>query len=80
MLSDRTYECPRCGGAIDLENFSEVRLDDRIDRFLRCEHCDVGWESSQYANGDLYVLDYHERTEPVNFGKFVQRLEDARAA
>ena len=80
MMTTALQECPRCGGAINRENFAVVEHSDRIDRFMACEFCCVGWEWSEYPDGEVQPLDFHERTEPRAFGKFLQRLEDARAA
>ena len=80
MLATEIQHCPRCGGAINRENNVTAKRDHYDDRFLHCEFCGVGWESSVYADGDWSMLDFNERTEPVQFGKFLQRLEAARVA
>ena len=79
-LTMNVHECPKCGGSIERKNFAERRFVDRVDKFLRCEFCGYGIECSQYHSGELYALDFQERTEPVSYGKFLQRLESARVA
>lgn len=80
MLKTEIHECPRCSGAISRESYAEKRVDDRTDKYLRCEFCGYGVEVSQYDSGEVYAVDFQERTEPVNYGKFLQRLESARVA
>lgn len=80
MLVSGTHCCMRCGGAVNREHHTVVKLEDRTDEFLYCEFCGLGWETSTYDDGEISVLDYVEKTEPRNFGKFLQRLEDALAA
>jgi endogenous inhibitor of DNA gyrase (YacG/DUF329 family) len=80
MLTHELHECPRCESPVPREDYARVRIDDRTDEFMHCPFCGYGLEVSRYSDGAIYVLDYQERTEPVNFGRFLQRLEDARAA
>jgi hypothetical protein len=80
MMRSETHSCPICGGAVNVEHYAVTRQPDREDRFLYCEFCERGFECSLYPDGDVLALDFVRRTEPVNFGKFLQRLEDARAA
>ena len=86
MLSAVHHQCPNCHGFVDVENFVQARVvnpsthEVRTDEFLYCEFCERGYERSVYADGSVYPLEYIHKTEPVNFGKFLQRMEDARAA
>lgn len=80
MLDATVHCCPRCGGAIAREAYATRRLPDRVDQFMLCEFCGIGFERSLYPDGDIFALEYHERLEPVCFGKFCQRLADAHAA
>jgi len=80
MLRVELHQCPQCEGVIDRQHFAQVEFVDRVDEHLYCDFCGRGWEVSRYRDGDFFVLDFNERTEPINFGKFLQRLEDARVA
>lgn len=80
MQSTEIHTCPRCAGAINREHYAEARFEYYTDRFLYCEFCEMGWETSEYRDGEAFTLEYVARIEPVNFGKFLQRLEGARAA
>ena len=80
MLALDLQNCPRCGGVIAREHHAIARHSDRIDHWLHCDFCGIGWETSEYSDGDILALDYRRRTEPVAFGRFLQRLEDARCA
>lgn len=80
MIAGTIQQCPRCEGAINRENHAVVEHEDRVDHFMVCDFCCVGWEWSQYEGGEIQPLDFQEKTEPRAFGKFLQRLEDARAA
>lgn len=80
MLVSGTHYCIKCGGAVNREHHTMVKLEDRDDVFLYCEFCERGWETSTYDDGEVYVLTYVARTEPKEFGKFLQRMEDALAA
>lgn len=80
MLVSGIHCCPRCDGAVDRKHHTMVKVADRVDRFLYCAFCGLGWETSTYDDGDIFVLDHVEKTEPVDFGNFLQRLEAALAA
>ena len=80
MLRVELYECHRCGGLIPRENCAVVRHADHVDRYFYCDFCRIGWEVAEYPDGDVLALDFHERTEPLNFQRFLDRLRDARAA
>jgi len=80
MLTINFQECPKCGGGIDRRNYTEVRGVDRVTKMLYCEFCDVGYEAEFYDDGYVFALHYSARIEPVNLGRFLQRMEDARAA
>jgi len=80
MLSRDIHDCPRCGAAIHRENFTIAEHPGRTDYFLLCVECNIGWEFSVYPDDDVFLLDYHARTEPKQFALFVARLEEARAA
>ena len=80
MLKIDIQECPKCGGCIERNDFAEVRSPDRVLKMLWCEFCGVGFEAEFYDDGYVFALDYQMRTEPVNVGRFLQRLADARAA
>ncbi len=77
--------CPNCDGAINVEDNVEVRIVvdgalDRTDRFVVCDFCGIGKEKSIYPNGHSLMLDFHRKTEPTQYGKFLGRLEAARVA
>ena len=80
MLASGTHCCPHCSGAVNREHHTAARIEDRVDRFLYCEFCGRGWETSTYDDGETFVLTHVESTEPKDFGSFLQRLEDALAA
>ena len=80
MLRRDLQTCPHCDGTIPREDFVTAQFPGREDTFIYCEFCGIGQEISVYDDGQVLPLDYHERTEPVAFGKFLQRLEDARVA
>ncbi len=80
MLSDKTFECPRCQGAIARENFAVRRNDYFIERYLLCDFCGYGVETTECGDGEVFTVDYLARTEPKNFQRFLDRLADARAA
>jgi uncharacterized protein with PIN domain len=80
MIASGTHCCLKCSGAVNREHHTVAQHDDRVDEFLYCEFCGRGWETSTYEDGEIYVLTYIARTEPMQFHKFLQRLEDALAA
>ncbi len=80
MLVMETHHCPECGGAIAREYYAVITADERKTSYLYCDFCDVVWETAIYAGSEVFAVDYRARTEPVNFGKALQRLEDARLA
>ena len=80
MLVSGTHYCKRCAGAVNREHHTLARHDGRVDEFLYCEFCGLGWETSTYDDEEVHVQSYVARTEPKQFGKFLQRLEDALAA
>ena len=80
MLVAELQQCPRCRGTVDVEHFAVALFEDRRDEFLFCEFCAYGIERSVYDSGEVCTLTFRERSEPRAFGKFLQRLEDARAA
>ena len=80
MLKTDFQECPRCGGMIPREDFAESRVFDRVDKFVYCDFCGIGYEASFYDDGSVFALDYRAATEPIALGKFLQRLVDARVA
>ena len=80
MLASGTHACIVCGGSVNREHHTKARHQDRVDEFLYCAFCGLGWETSTYDDGDIFVLDHVEKTEPYDFAKFLQRLEDALAA
>jgi len=80
MLDQKIHECPRCESPVPREHFASRKLEHRVDEFLYCEFCGYGVELSRYPDDGVFALDFQEKTEPVNFGKFLQRLELARVA
>jgi len=80
MQRSSLQQCPQCGGAIASHHYTEQRYDTHVDRFLHCDHCDLVVECSDYHDGTRYRLDYHARTEPINYGKALARLEAASLA
>jgi len=74
-------QCSRCHGLIARENFAVIDKPACVETLLLCEHCDCGVEAVfEKVDGDLrlaFHVDYQQRTEPVNFGRFIQRLRDA---
>jgi hypothetical protein len=72
--------CPNCGGAIPREHSAEIRTHWYTETLIYCEFCERGWEFSASRDGEFLSLDYHARTEPVNFGRFLERLDRARVA
>ena len=79
IASDPRY-CPQCEQMLHSENCTIVHQADRDRVSLLCEHCDVGWEIETYLDGERFVLDFRQRTEPDNYRAFLTRLEEARAA
>jgi len=85
MFSPQQY-CPRCQGAIPREHYVQALPDDfgYFESRLYCEFCGLGLETLwQLRDGEPYEefsLTVFGDSEPVNFGKFLQRLEDTRAA
>jgi len=73
-------QCPRCSGAIPREHATKVVFEDCVDTFLFCDFCGYGLEMTVFPDGTILPLEFFERTEPRCFGKFLQRLEDARVA
>ena len=80
MLSPNPQQCPICTGAINRENSTVVHLLDRTVEAMLCEYCKIAWLVETYEDGEVFSLEFHERTEPACFEKFVEELEDARAA
>ena len=80
MLTCDIHFCPCCEGAIHPENYAVVRFEDRVDTYMYCEFCHWGLERTAYEDGDVFQLDFRQRTEPVNFDRFLERLEEARVA
>ena len=80
MLAHDLHECPRCESPVARDCYARKPCDGCVEEFLHCDFCGYGLEVARYPDGAVYVLDYQERTEPVNFGRFLQRLENARAA
>jgi len=86
MMTQTIQQCPRCHGAIPREHYARERIYDkpthehRTDEFLYCAFCERGWEVSIYPGGEVFRLDFVARTEPLNFARFLKRLEAARAA
>ena len=86
MLDETLHDCPRCDSPVPREHYARTRVrardlcSSRTDEFLWCEFCGYGIEVSRYPDGEVFAVDFQERTEPVNFGKFLQRLELARVA
>lgn len=80
MIAPPIHECPICGGAFDVGNSSYEEHKCYTDFFFLCDFCHRGWEISLCDDDGRFEMDYYEKTEPVNFGQFVRRLEAARAA
>lgn len=80
MIRAQPQDCPRCGGRIAQDDCVQVRRPDCVEDYLHCEFCGYGIERAVYDGGDVLLLDYQRRTEPVCYGKFLQRLESARVA
>ena len=80
MLIVEIQECPKCGGAVDAEHVAVVELEDRRDEFFLCAFCGYGIEQSVYRDNTVQRLDFVERTEPIQFALFVERLRKAVAA
>ena len=82
MLSATVHNCPRCGGAVGLEHYARAVVPtpghDRVEEFVYCEFCERGWETTTYADGERFVLDFVNATEPLNFAKFLRRLAAAK--
>ena len=80
MLLTPIHECPQCGSALPREDCPVVKVPGRETHYFNCEFCGFGIELDLYPDGEIFYLDFYERTEPKNYGKFLQRLKDARAA
>ena len=80
MLVMETHHCPECDGAIAREFYAVDRVGGRETAHLYCDFCHVVWETDVYADHEVFALDYRARTEPDNFARALQRLEDARLA
>ena len=78
--------CPRCEGAIAREHYVQLPPDEDgyFETLLYCPFCGFGLESRwKLIDGqpiEDFSLTLFAATEPINFGKFLQRLEDSRAA
>ncbi|HUU84753.1 MAG TPA: hypothetical protein VM243_14730 [Phycisphaerae bacterium] len=80
MIAASPHYCPVCEELLNRENCTIAHLIDRDRLTLLCEHCGIGWEIETYIDGELFALDFRQRTEPDSFRRFVARLEDSRAA
>lgn len=75
--------CHLCGGALPRENVViHEHANGDCETWTDCEFCDVGREAlfSEDSAGRRYLVttqDYRARTEPISYGKFKQRMEDA---
>ncbi len=74
-------QCPRCSGYCNREHYAEEPIRDGKITLLYCEFCRRGWETVFRLDGDQYVYDFHAEhssDRPIELGKFLQRLKDAR--
>jgi hypothetical protein len=85
MIGD-FQQCPRCGGAINREHFAREPLphDRKEITLLYCAYCDFGietlWSVTDDRHSEEFSLEFDPRKDPVELGKFLQRLHDRRAA
>jgi len=80
MLLTELQHCPCCTGALNREHATVELREGFETRFLYCEHCEQGFEIDTYKDGTVHALHFICRTEPIAFGKFLQRLETAASA
>lgn len=72
-------ECPRCNGAINVENTAVESLIMHEVRFLYCEFCGVGVETLVKVDGDQQwecMRSTFDRSRPIQLGMFLQRLRN----
>ena len=85
MIADH-QECPQCGGAIHREHFAREPLPRHAKEItlLYCAHCGHGLETLWSVTGgghqEDFSLEFDRHDDPVELGKFLQRLHDRRAA
>lgn len=83
MSFSNIQNCHKCGGALPRENVViHEHANGDVETWTDCEFCGVGREAlwSDDHSGRRHLVttqDYHARTEPINYGKFKQRMEDA---
>jgi hypothetical protein len=80
MQTVNVQECPRCGGAIDIENHAIEPGDAYETHLIYCTFCSLGVEAFVCTDGRLFPVQYERRYEPTLFDDFLKRLEGARAA
>ncbi len=84
MFNVRHQQCPQCEQCVSVEDVATEDLHDHMVTFVLCEFCGIGVETLWKKVGDGYEEDFsvtfNEHRDPVKFGKFTQRLLDARAA
>lgn len=80
MYANIIQQCPHCNGAIPREEFVTAELDDREIVFQHCTFCQIVTETEKYDDGQVFALDYHQRTEPKSYSNCLIRMDEARAA
>jgi len=77
-------ECPQCGATLSAEHFAKEVLPKHEVTLLHCEFCSHGWETLWKEQGGVlheqYTLEFDAKRDAVDYGKFLQRLKDRRAA
>lgn len=85
MILATVQQCPQCTGCISREHTATEELAEYAVTYIYCEFCSVGietlWRHTASGNDEeVFTLRHNGQTNPVELGKFLQRLETARAA
>lgn len=84
MIATKVQECPRCGGAVNCEHTATEDLYTHVLTYLYCDFCGVGietlWKHTPICDEHVLTVHHSGAKDPVELGKFLQRLENARAA
>jgi len=84
VILAKTQECPRCRGAVNCEHTAIEDLHSHILTYLYCEFCGLGietlWKHTPTCNEHVLTIHHSGSKDAIELGKFLQRLENARAA
>jgi len=78
------HQCPKCHGFISREHAAiEDLVTDQV-TYLYCDFCGFGletlWHKLPEGLVEKFTIEHRATRDPVDLGKFLQRLHDARAA